>query len=216
MPYCSQSKITAMRSCLLILSIIFCLNANAQITKGSTLLGGSLSFNSNTNQGSSLNVSAQFGKAYKDNGFHGFQIGYSYAKHIDQIWNFYSFGIFYRKYIPIIKEFYFFGEINFNLGYAKLTSKSSNPTATNRTNIYRGTISLMPGLSYAVNSKLHLEIAFSNIASLHYERQIDKYTGGPAPFSTTHNNFGFNTSTQLNSFSNIQFGFRLLLQKKKV
>ena len=204
-----------MRLSLLILSITFCMSANAQITKGSTLLGGSLNFITGTNQGTAFNISAQYGKAYKTNSFHGFQIRFSHSHQNSTRGNGYSGGIFYRKYIPIVTGFYFFGEANFDLGYNKLSSGFSDPAATsNKITTYYGSVSLIPGLSYAVNSKLHLEIAFSNLASLSYAHQEYKSTTGGVSSSNNENIFQLNTSTQLNSLSNIQFGFRLLLQKK--
>ena len=129
----------------------------------------------------------------------------------------YSGGIFHRKYIPIFKHLYFFGEANLNVGYSKLTSGFSGSYLSNtQITYYYGSVSLIPGLSYAVNSKLHLEIAFSNIASLYYSYHENKNTTGGITSSSSENVFGLNTSSQLNSLSNIQFGFRLLLQKKKV
>jgi hypothetical protein len=128
--------------------------------------------------------------------------------------NSYSGGIFYRKYIPLIKDFYFVGEINLNLGYSRLNSYSFSPTSTSTITSYYGMISLIPGVSYAINSRFHLEIAFSNIANLGIGYYKSKNTTGGLTSSNHETSFGLNTTTQ-HSFSNIQFGFRLLLQKKE-
>jgi hypothetical protein len=205
-----------MRTHLLILSILFCVGANAQIIKGSTLFGGSVNFSHADNaNGTAFYASVQYAKAYKDNNFFGLQVGYGHNHHINQNWNFYNGGIFYRKYLPIVKSLYLFGEGNFNLGYSRLYSISSNPQSETIDNNYNATISLMPGLSYAVNSKLQLEIAFPNIASLYYGHHVYKNTTSGVSFTTHDSNYGLNSSSQLNTFSNIQFGFRFLFQKRK-
>ena len=204
-----------MRSFLLILSIVFSVSANAQIKKGSTLLGGSLNFNHQDISGSDFfNINIQYAKAYKDNTFFGFQLGYGHNKPVNQNWNFYTGGIFSRKYLPIVKDLFLFGEAGLNMEYVKMDSKSSNPTISNIRNNYSVSISLMPGLSYGITSKLHLEMALANIARIYYEHQKLTNTSSSGTFTTRSKNFGLNTSTHLNSLSNIQFGFRLLLQKK--
>ena len=205
-----------MRTCLLFVSIFIFSTTNAQIKKGSTLLGGSLNFNHDDNSGSNaFYINIQYAKAYKDNTLFGFQLGYGHNKPINQHWNFYNGGVFSRKYLPIVKDLFLFGEANLNLGYAKMDATSFNPTATTVTQNYNASISLMPGLSYGINSKLHLEIAFPNIASVYYNHQKLTHTSVHGPFTTRSKSFGLNTSTQLNTFNNIQFGFRLLLAKRK-
>ena len=206
-----------MKTRLFILSLFFCISAHAQIIKGSILFGGSISFdhdgrsNSNTFYGS-----AQYAKSFKDNNFFGLQVGYGYHNPINQNLNFYNGGIFYRKYLPIVKSLYLFGEGNFNLGYARVYSISSNPQSKTIDNNYSATISLMPGLSFAVNSKLQLEIAFPNIARLYYFHHVYQNTTSGVSFTTHDNNYGINSSLQLSTFSGIQFGFRFLFQKKSV
>ena len=207
-----------MRALLLVLFITFSLCGHAQIQKGSTLLGGSLNFNSGNKKGTGFGISGQYGKAYKENTFRGFQLGYNHSDQTGSIANVYFGGIFYRRYVPVIKQFYFFGEVNLNAGYSnsKLTPGFSGPSAVNTQIIsYYGSLSLIPGLSYAVNSKLHLEIVFLSLANLYYAHNENKNTSGGITISDRENSFGLNTSTQLNLLSNVQFGFRFLLQKKK-
>jgi hypothetical protein len=201
-----------MKVCLLILFILFSTIANAQITKGTILSGGNLNFSSVQNHGGGFSFSGQIGRAYKENSIRGFNAGYSHGKSGNTFVNSYSGGIYYRKYIPVIKDFYFVGEVNLNIGYSKLNSYSYSPTSTITT--YYGMISLIPGVSYAVNSRLHLEIAFSNIANLQIGYNKSKNINGGVTSSYHETNFGLSTATQ-HSFSNIQFGFRLLLQKKR-
>ncbi len=211
-----------MKLFLLFLSIIFCFTANAQIEKGSKLLGGSLNFNytdypsaTNNPAVTNFNISAEFAKAFKNNNFRGFHIGYGNGNLGNTKTNSYFGGLFYRKYISIVKDFFFFGEADINLAYGKTASNSIGTPATNLTsNIYSSAISLRPGLSYAVNPKLHLEVAFSTLASLYYQHEEVKQTTGSTTNTSKMNSVGISTSTQLNPFSNIQFGFRFLLQKK--
>lgn len=203
-----------MRSSLLILSIIFCLGTQAQIKKGSILLGGNLGFSYSKNQASLFSISTQYAKAYKDNKFCGFLASYGHTSQINITQNYYAAGVFYRRYVSIVKELYFFGEADFSLGFSRIAGGNSiPPSAYTQSDQYTALASLMPGLSYAVNRKLHLEIAFNNLASLFYNHQIDKHISGSSTFINKSNNIGLYTSTQLNFLGNIRFGFRFLFDK---
>jgi hypothetical protein len=208
-----------MKLFLLLLTATFCLNTHAQIAKGSTLLGGSLNFNyEDFNKTTIVGVSTQFAKAYKDNNFRGLQLSYWHAKQNNTIFNSYFGGIFFRKYIPIVNQFYFFGQAACNVGYSKRNDflVIPNPTATyGTTENYNLLISFSPGLSYAINKKLHLEIALSDLANLHFTHEVAKRTTNNITNTFKSNSIGLSSSTQLNSLSGIQFGFRFLLQKNK-
>ena len=134
-----KSKIT-----IRFISFFYCsLLANAQIKKGSILLGGQASFSHNNvnyppNQGSNqtLNngsISLSWGKAISDNTVLGldFQFGMSNNHNNGypnqkQKYNSYGAGIFYRKYKSLAKDFYFFLEGGLNYSYGKTNLKDSS------------------------------------------------------------------------------------------
>jgi hypothetical protein len=165
----------------LLLMVFFC--SSAQIKKGSILLGGQLFYYNDKNetdnftqsyQGGSIGVSV--GKAYKENRVAGFTIAFSPSKQ-DNIrngndtfnLNYHRFdiGVFLREYKRLAKDFYFFGQID----AAFITSnqkedykRGGDLKATQK----GGFISLTPGISYQVFTKMQLELTIPNILGLQY------------------------------------------------
>ena len=89
--------------------------ANAQITEGKYLLGGSFNYyNSSSSNSNSINTTIQFGKVIKENTVVGVTGAVSGSKNTFaashySIYN-YSAGVFYRKYKALGKNFYFLQE----------------------------------------------------------------------------------------------------------
>ncbi|HEY5368740.1 MAG TPA: hypothetical protein VIJ75_07090 [Hanamia sp.] len=89
--------------------------ANAQITEGRFLLGGSIGYthqDDTQNSNSKYNAfysNVQFGKVVKDNTVIGIigSYGFSNNESTDNKSNQYNAGLFYRKYKLLTKNFYF-------------------------------------------------------------------------------------------------------------
>ncbi len=157
---------------LLLLAAACCIItvSKAQITKGSTMIGGSIGYNysdtknidTNTNYNSSttsngFNFGVSYGKCFKENTFWGVTASFSYsdsknitvfnnASNSYQSRNLYI-GVFERKYYPIITNFYCFGQagLGFNYGNSELTINSSKG--------YDISLNLFPGISYKASKK---------------------------------------------------------------
>ena len=190
---------------------IFSLTSTAQIKKGSTLLGGQISFNrtdAGINTGQDLR-SAVFhiaaGKAYKENSVAGLYAEYARFNAPGSFTaDYYKAGFFYRKFHKLAKDFYFFGEMG--TGYMGSREKRFG---INDVNIYQSGVELnvTPGLSYRVYKKLHLELSIPQLAGIHYT--VSKTRSVPDNFKQQA--FGFNTNMTGTVLEAVGIGFRFVL-----
>ena len=154
----------------------------SQINKGSVLLGGNISFGfgttenvTNTIPNTSTNyknhgflVSPSVGIAIKENTILGIGLSYGNSKNGDeqspQSQNTSSVGgnIYVRKYLLLGKNFYLFGQANTYYNYTKQDNKTANGDMNNY-KVSRIGFNFYPGLSYAVNRKLHLDAGINNL-----------------------------------------------------
>jgi hypothetical protein len=210
---------------LLSFSIFFCaaITANAQITKGKYLLGGSASYtNSKNQQGSgskyeSFNTNIQFGKVIKDNTAAGIILSYGYYNNgPENKTNVYSAGIFYRKYKPLAKGFYFFAELDGVYNYSKNTEghfEIGNNAQRYTSNA--GIISFTPGISYSVCKRMQMELLMPNLASISYGNTKTEYTSTSTTSVLTvkGNIFSANANFNTSFLNNFGIGFKFLLGK---
>lgn len=206
---------------LIVLGLCITATMNAQIKKGSVLLGGSVGFSSSKsedeyskNKQHNFNISPAAGKAIKDNLIVGVDVSVGGSKRTVNGFNYrgnsHGVGIFVRKYFEAAKRFYLFGqgrvgtdfykqEHDYNGGFAKRQGHSINA-------------GFSPGVSYAVSNKVHLESGFTNLFYFRY------YNDKDTPMSPIYTNLiskssGFNVGTFLNNASEITLGVRILLAK---
>jgi hypothetical protein len=208
-----------MKKILLTLLIIFSLNfiSRAQLSKGSVLLGGDLSWYSNKTtvtgvqdtKGNSGSFIVSIGKAIKDNNFVGVNFIYS---HTDggYTMNEYGVALFYRIYKDLGKNFFLFGEAGVEYNGSKQTDSypfypQETTMTTNTASIY-----LMPGLSYKISKKFLLELSLPNLFNLNYYSSKATTKGTPDQVSTL-DSFSANASLTSNPLTNLTIGFRLLL-----
>lgn len=206
--------------------LLFTTTIQAQIKRGSLLLGGDLSiYSSKTNSGSNTNIAnylsiaPSIGKAVKDNTFWGGQLNIGFGKNYpgyipteDYRRHSYGAGVFYRKYKMLANKLYLFLQGNLGANFSKVEFKSSVDYYYDQKNLVV-TANLYPGISYQITEKLFLEAGFRDIASVAYsnDRQ-DGYNFGNI-INTRTNSFYFSSS--INNFnSSLTFGFRLLLNKE--
>jgi len=155
------------------------------------------------------------GKAIKDNSVYGINISYqpstiknffNGAAFINQKVNQYSFGAFYRQYKSLSKDFYFFiqpeadyiigkNTVNDTLGVNLETVKVSGPQLT-----------LMPGISYKIFNKFHMEILIPNIVTIQYASKKDN----TPTTNTKQKTFVFKSSLNSSSFDFLGVGFRFI------
>lgn len=215
-----------MRTTLLFLSFIFIGGVlNAQITKGSKLIGGNLSFGSSKGESNSqqyetkssyFDIEPSFGIAVKENLVIGGYIGYriSNNKTISETsesntkTNTYSAGAFVRKYKQLGKsDFYLFGQAS--LYFYNWTEKveAQNTQQSDRRRQEVG-VNIRPGVSYAVNKRLHLELGMHNLLSAGFSYAKD--VNGPTDYRSKG---VFLNSDITNMANSLSFGVRLLLAK---
>ena len=213
----------------IILSIIILISfstiANAQFTKGSALIGGTLSYSSNnstysyTSRETSNNVgnfNIAVGKAIRENAVFGINLNYQPSTYsypagsgeFKNTINNYGIGIFYRLYKNLGKEFYLFGEAGGGyIGFSSNTKDSlGNKLATGSGN--GGQIYLSPGIAYKISKKFFLELSIPQMFSVSYSS--NKSTTDPG-FSSKSDAFNVNLNLNSNPLNSLGLGFRLVL-----
>lgn len=211
---------------LFMMSVMLHLASFTQVSKGSLLLGGDLSIfiqeqktlSGTANKNDGFSFSPLIGVATRQDIIQGgyLQIGSSKSTN-----NFSSaktktnntgVGYFIRKYSIIKNNFSGFIQGNAGIGYS--TSSFEIQTAINKSKQTSVGINVSPGLSYKVSQKLHLEAGLKNIASVSY--QVTKNLIDNPGINDVLRSTQVSLSSSLNNFStNLYFGFRLLLDRKK-
>lgn len=206
---------------------------NAQITKGSTFIGGSLNFSSDRKNPSRTTdvettvsnwlIRPQLGKVIEDNKVVGIflNIGGSLNKqagppaNLSQTKNsFYGGGVFFRNYFPIAKRFYLFGDASLSITSMKTQSLADNGSTQYIYYNNKGTqsiLSVAPGISFAASKKIHLEAAFTDLLFLSYTvSKTEEYSSPGVLFRETKGkNIG--ASANANALSNPFIGIRFIL-----
>jgi hypothetical protein len=208
-----------------VLSIVIIV-ANAQVNKGSILLGGNISANtSNSNYGTteakqnSWVINPSVGYAYKLNRIIGFSFGYSHGNARTESgstvsinrFNNYSAGIYQRSYFPIGKNFSLYGQGDLSFGYLRrnVTNTPGSSYIEKQTGVV---LSVSPGISYAISKKIMIELGFSNLLTVGYNSTTTNYTGTfPNPTNKTNS---FSIGANANPSNGFNFGFRFLLGNK--
>ena len=221
---------------LVLVFISFC--AKAQIKKGTLLVGGQISAgksDNNYNQSGYpfpqpipyfqndnfkyTNVGVSIGKAVKDNRVIGFNFNtanfkqtffYNLTESSKAKGNQNEAGVFYRSYRKLGKDIYFFGQANalINFGKTKYNYSSSiNNSTLKKTG---ASLSLSPGLAYAISKKFHIELSMQNLLEIQYISSKQEFTN-PANQTLKSNSYGFNSSLSTGVLGNIGIGFRLVL-----
>jgi len=215
-----------MKKIILSLFFVFILISSsfAQIKKGSLFLGGDIGGTTQktktgdvaTNKQQNITISPVFGKAVKENLVFGVNAGFGIFSNDNPSTSadeyrrvLYSAGVFLRKYKNIAKSgFYLFVQGGAGASHYK-EEFESNSTVFDKTRRLVVNINAYPGVSYAINNKLHLETGFANLLSLHYLHE-KRESGNPV---TVYKTNGFGLSSSLNNASSFYLGFRLLISK---
>jgi hypothetical protein len=215
------------------------LHSQAQITKGTILLGGDLGFSTysdkttsnGTNMGlipsstkfTEFSIAPSIGMAIRDNLVLGLNLGLGYSNETnnpDSKENDYSIGIFLRNYKYLGSRFYFFGETRLGFSYDDATSDDSTGYPTHEeTKSCNVNLSFSPGVAYALNRKWQLEVEFPGVLSAQYIHGQTDYLyavqSAPSNPSTQHQeNSEFNFNTSLATNFNLEVGLRYVIGGK--
>jgi hypothetical protein len=174
-----------MKKCYLgLIALLFAAGLQAQLAKGTRLIGGQILMASTTtelaNNRSQVNTQFNFrlsaGWAYKENAVFGFLVGIAPtrvrnkrpgADSVSLRGTEGTIGLFGRKYAGLGKKFFFFTETSFSGFSGQIKDNiGTNLTVTNTRNGFA--LDLTPGLAYQMAKKLHLEITVPRILSASY------------------------------------------------
>lgn len=213
-----------MRKNLFILSVFCFLTGltNAQLNKGTWLLGGdfSLQLNSfrdgnNKSETKGFSFSPVLARAVRQNIFWGGSISLgTYKNNAVSTGNttnqFFGAGLFYRGYKPVSKKFYAFLQSGIAAGIAKDKFRQGPDYYYDEKRTTAG-LNITPGVSYSVNKKIFLESGLNNIASLNYFHS--KTSGYNFGNTINRSSRGFGFSSSLGIFTNsLYVGFRLMME----
>jgi len=204
-------------------SLLFAFCLNAQISKGSILLGGGFTVASSKNENSNynpnsrtsrvININPSVGLAIKKNMIVGAGPSYSnyYSKdNTDQFQKRHAWGInaFIRKYLELGKNFYLFGEGNINASKGNGEDKS-NFGLISKTSGYGLNMGFAPGVSYQVSKRFQVEAGIGNLFYVGYNVSKSEYYN-PATKTTSKS---FDAGANISGFSPFSLGFRFLILK---
>jgi hypothetical protein len=202
--------------------------AQAQITKGRTLLGGSISYGQGNNESTgnssypakqhNLFVNPSVGKVIKDNLVVGLEGSFysgnqKYGNTANESVNksrSYGASLFVRQYVPLLKRFYFYAQALAGGGKNKAEQTYNNQTYST-TEGWGASVSLNPGLTYAITKKLYVESALNGFALLAYGHSKSEATDPSTGTVSTSKSNTFNFTTSLGGGNGFSVGFRLLL-----
>jgi hypothetical protein len=210
------------KSIRLLLGILFLAScAEAQIKKGTILLGGGISAgigkqqtNTDQNKSDGISIYPAIGWATRDNTVIGVKGGYeSNNQHVNQSTQFYdaySVGLFLRRYLGLGKNFYLFGEASANYFHQKYKS-APIPDYGNKSISNGASLNFFPGIAYAVNKRIHLEVALNSLVNFSMGKsRLEYYSNGVNSLSKSWNaQFSSNLSTN----APLSVGFRFVLGK---
>lgn len=205
------------------------LTTQAQIGKGSLLVGGGIGFNQFKSKGQSsitgtsktttTTISPAVGVAVKENLVIGIRFDYlksSQKNNYDatatnylniDIKN-YGGGFFLRGYVPVVSRLYVFGE-----GYASYSNEKEtsiqgyyNSRNERKTKSWSTGLSFTPGISYGVTKKFQIEGGFNSLFSAAYGKSKSTYT--PNQISTSES---FKAGISQDDQSMFYVGFRFII-----
>lgn len=207
-------------SLLVTLAFFIATALQAQINKGSILVGGMLSYSSqkselsspsSTSKNSAFTISPAVGIAVKQNLIVGIGASYLRLSSSNPETTGYGGNIFVRKYLPLGKGFYLFGQSAAYVNHIK-TEQGNLPYTFTTDNTINGGLSFHPGVSYAVNRKIHLELDFNSILYANYssEKTTTMTNTGSV---TTQTSTTFGITANANSFTQPSVGIQFLFAK---
>lgn len=217
-----------MKKNLLTLSFILAFSlpallSQAQVGKGTHLVGGSVSFTSQTTKynpaspeetNTYFSISPSWGKAIKQNFVVGGELAYGHenTKYNNAKGNSFGAGVFARQYHNIgTSGFYLFAEAALKARFYDATGRFHPNISTLDARRKTTTVSLrlQPGIAYAVTPRLHLETGLNNLFNIGYSHSETRLDG-----DLLQKQRAFNAGVSLANDFQWNIGFRFLLAGK--
>lgn len=207
---------------------IFCfvIAANAQINKGSIMLGGTIYGSGNNVKNpdtsmyktSSFTIAPALGFAVNTNTILGFSLSYGTINtkyngaDNRQKLNAYGVGAFLRKYKLLAKNFYLFGEGNLMYNHSSYNYSIYNSGAEYDSKANSVSLNFTPGIAYNLTPSIQLETGLQNLLYVNYSSgNEDAKDPGYADYK--QNSFSAGTSLSTISLNNIFVGIRFWINK---
>ncbi|WP_431213201.1 hypothetical protein ACQ86N_47625 [Puia sp. P3] len=199
--------------------------SQAQITKGTTFIGGGFQINRFNSTGGDSSVSNQnpyssgysiaptVGWAIKNDLVFGVTLGYGHGKTDYKssnspvnISNNYLGSLFLKKYKPMGKGFSLFGQGSLGINWSK-TSSNLVPQYSSSQTSWGPSLTLFAGPAYRAGRHWQAEAALPGLAVINYSHSsyVQKAQNSPDQHSNSN---GFSVSTAFSNFS--QFTFSIL------
>lgn len=206
---------------------LFSLASNAQINKGSIMLGGSLGGNFNnikdpdtvTSKTNSFSISPAIGFAVSNNTIVGFSLQYGFNNYKypyllqEQKYHSYGAGVFLRKYKPLSKDFYLFGEGELMYNHYTYNYSTNNNNGTEYDSKGNSiALNITPGIAYSLTRCIQLEAGLQNLLSIGYSSGKEN-AKDPNNIDYKTSGVNFNSSLSPVSLSGISLGIRFLINK---
>jgi hypothetical protein len=196
--------------------------SQAQITKGTTFIGGGIGIGHYGSTGgdttssyqnphsSNYSIAPTVGWAVKDDLVFGVSLGYGYGKTdydgssspINKSNNYFG-SLFLKKYKPLGKSFSLFGQGSLGFTYSKTSSDLAQQYSSSQSS-WGPSLALIPGVAYRVGRHLQAEATLPGLAVINYNHTTytQKSQNNPDQHSTSS---GFAISTALSNFSQLTF-----------
>jgi hypothetical protein len=218
---------------LLTAVLFFAILSHAQITKGSTMIGGSVGANSNQEDDDDQNrkgknnqwgAGIDVGRFFANNKAVGLFLNYNHGLSKTEIsgsfpysteseFNSWGGGFYYRQYFPLSAKWYLFGQAD--LGYANYVAENKlDGKRTSKTKGWNTAVSITPGVSFAAGRKLFIESSFSDLFDVHYGKSKGKDYSPTGTVIGTSKGKSFGVHGNLSGLNNIYFGLRWILPGK--
>jgi hypothetical protein len=213
--------------------------SQAQISKGTILLGGDFNFGtssiktstegvtpvtpSTTTKNTGFSVSPSIAKAIKDNLVLGVDLGVGYtseASNPNYKQNDYDLGVFMRNYKYLGSRFYFFFETRLGFTYSDFTQDDSTFAPSHvDTKSFGINLGLSPGVAYSLSRRWQLEAEFPDVVYAEYNYSKENYVYPPQgiqPNQPEQHQVGslFNISSSLTSSFYLEVGLRYMIGGK--
>lgn len=213
--------------------ISFATISQAQITKGSILLGGNIGLskgktegiNTSNSRSQMLSFNPTVGLAVKDNwvvgihaGFSDFEAEPTISFSSDRDEEYYSAGVFLRRYKALGKNFYLYGNGSINYNKVNRTYRSGNYSDNYIQNYFGSkgvTLSVSPGITYTINKRFHLELSLVDLLTAGYSKTQEQnlsYSNGIVISNSTHGK-SFDFGTNFSNTIPLSIGFRFVIGK---
>jgi hypothetical protein len=211
---------------LLAIFMSFTTLSQAQISRGKWLTGGQVSFGNSSQETTDNTLSsnnAEFllslGRVVRENRVLGgnfsfntsigeFASGTAVAENRNQS---FGAGIFYRAYKPLGHEFYLFGQANADLLWGTNNIDFEDNINDEEGKRFGGSLSVTPGIAYALFPKFHLELTLPGLFGIQYVEGKKTYGNPQRPELTERQFSGYTSISNNGSAGLLGVGFRLLL-----